>query len=229
MIASKVKHILQYLQKTDEALSRTVQNRSVATAASAKKQPALLAGKKLTQQIDQNRELVAEYVGWKQKYTLRSTEDFLSSILTIAEISGLNLFPRSSFRQWDYPGTHGLVFNVKEVVAPSQIFPSLITLVSELSDRMAELGTDSELGLRIVAGTEWDIAIGPIHPFYDGCGRISRYFSTLLCLSFSLPMVWRGSREDYFSPAVLGRNEFVAYFASCRKLTLSDDAAEMPM
>ncbi len=215
-----VKFINQYLQKTDEALSRTVQNKSIITAASDRKRHALLGGDKLSRQISRNRRLIAEYVNWRQRYIPRRTEDFLTSILTLGEIAGLNLFPESSFRQWDYSGTHGIVFDIDELVAPSRILSTLITFASDLANRTPELATGS--GLSIVAGTEWDIAIGPIHPFYDGCGRISRCFSTLLCLSFSLPIIWRGSREDYFSHAVRGRNDFMSYFVLCKRVGKDD-------
>ena len=77
--------------------------------------------------------------------------------------------------------------------------------------------------LRAIAGVEWDIAVGPLHTFYDACGRISRYFATLLFLWHSLPVVDRGERQIYFDHAIRGRAAFQQHYLTCPRCLLADE------
>ena len=58
----------------------------------------------------------------------------------------------------------------------------------------------------LASWSEWELNGGSLHPFYDGCGRISRSFGALLLMRASwLPPVYdnaasyfeRGSRGDF--------------------------------
>lgn len=211
--------ILRYLENTDRALSRTLREKSVATAASSKKRNALLSGEELVKQIDQNREVVARYIGWKRNYVPQNPEELVSTIVALAEIAGMNVLPEGIFRSWKYDGTENIRFSENQLIDPRAIFSTLYELASDLLMQLKN-ANDSARGLQIVASAEWDIVVGPLHPFYDACGRVSRYFSTLLCLSFSLPLVWRGDRDAYFSHAVQGKQAFIGYFLSCDRVTL---------
>lgn len=120
------------------------------------------------------------------------------------------------YRAWPYvtpgDGANGLL----PQVAPEDIAPGL----SRLADECAAI-TDLALSSkgRAIARMEWEIGIGPLHPFYDGCGRVSRYLSTMLCLWHELQPPVHSSREAYMTAAAESAESFVDYWTSSPKAT----------
>ena len=93
---------------------------------------------------------------------------------------------------------------------------------TEVPDRLREfcrwISASTEL-LRadppIVAGeVEWQLNAGPLHPFYDGCGRVSRLFSAFLLVNNHCLLPLYESRASYFRAAQLGVAQFVPYVRS---------------
>ena len=212
--------LFNYLSETDKKLSRTVINKTVSVTTSTKKRKALLDGCNLSSQIESNRKLACEYILWRRSSKPEQPADFFVSLVTLAELTGFKLFPEGVFRTWDYAGSHQLNFSVEQQIVPSSIGSSLMNLCQELQRKLVCLN-DRDSRLDVIAAAEWEISVGPIHPFYDACGRISRYYATLLCLWLRLPLVERGDRETYFDYSNRGRKEFQRYFLECPRISLA--------
>jgi hypothetical protein len=211
--------LVSYLSDMDRTLSRTVIANAILTTTSTKKRKALLEGDDLARQNERNRVLVAEFINWRRCSPPSQAGDLLESLLTLAALTGLNLFPDGIFRKWEYVGSHGISFSASEQVRPADIVDALIDLSCELFRKLGSADQFND-AIGIIADTEWEISVGPLHPFYDACGRISRYYTTLLSLWFSLPVVHRGDRVVYFSHAVQGRQAFRDFFLACPRCTM---------
>jgi hypothetical protein len=61
---------------------------------------------------------------------------------------------------------------------------------------------------------EWEISTGPLHPFYDGCGRVGRAVAFLMQTWLGATVAEYGSRAEYLAAARKGKQHFVGYFAS---------------
>jgi hypothetical protein len=217
MTAETAAKIFEYLTSVDATLSRTAIGNKVSTAASPLKKKALLSGNALSSQLENNRRLIAEYIEWRVTSPPKQEADFLESLLSMAGITGLRLFPEGIFRLWPYVGSDSLVFPEPDQVAPHNIYGAVVDFCFRSYSELNR-ASDADTLVKILAGIEWDIAVGPIHPFYDACGRISRYYTTLLSLWYSAPIVDRGTREGYFQDANEGREDFQRLFAAYPRL-----------
>ena len=163
--------LAEYLTQTDEALSRTVSTKTVAIDTSRAKRAPLLRGDELAQAIRINREAVLNYIAWKGQQKPSQSMEMFVSLSTIAELASINVLPDGLFRKWRYSGTSDLTFSGAEMIPPERVADALFLFSNELFQNLQGDRTVGEL-LRIVGAAEWDIAVGPLHPFYDACGRI---------------------------------------------------------
>ena len=75
---------------------------------------------------------------------------------------------------------------------PEQIPDAIVKFAETVHVRWGELSKDP---VPLAAWAEWELIGGPLHPFYDGCGRISRAFSALLLhRGGSLPPLYEDSK-----------------------------------
>jgi fido (protein-threonine AMPylation protein) len=127
----------------------------------------------------------------------------------LAQLVGFGLLPEGLFRTWPYDTKRHNVKTEREPVPSSGIWAAL----EDLMELVIQAKDQDEQGrLEAIARIEWEIGIGPIHPFYDGCGRVSRYYSSLLSLWFNVPLAHHASREMYFSAASDGSDAFISYY-----------------
>ena len=112
-------------------------------------------------------------------------------------------------------------------------FIALLGEPTDIPEGLLEIGNQAERlqtivkeddKLELIAHIEWELGVGPLHPFYDGCGRISRYFSALISLWTDTPLVRHQSRDEYFQHARGGEQAFAKYFLSCERKRLEWDA-----
>jgi hypothetical protein len=205
-----VEALRRYLTGLDRRLSRSVIRGHTDTGSSSLKLPLLLQGDPLRQQIAANRALIAQFIAWRRLHFVESAREQLLVLCAIAQLAGLGLLPRGLLRAWDYdPARYGARW-IRPPVPPASILVELERLLQEL--KLAQLETSASR-VTAIARLEWEVCAGPIHPFYDGCGRVARYFSCLLSQWLAVPLPQHASRDDYFRAAEQGPAAFAAYFA----------------
>jgi hypothetical protein len=204
-----VEEIVNRLTASDEVLSRTFRTGVASVATSPYKKPSLLEGQALISQIAFNRRMVARAIADSCIWFPNSACEHLGALLSIATMACHGLLPEGLFRRWRYDPVYLDATVAMGRVAPSEILKSLELLM----DRVVNAYTGDELmRLRTVAEIEWNLVVGPLHPFYDACGRISRYYSLLLSDWFSVPTPMHRTREVYFSAARGGSEVFISYY-----------------
>jgi hypothetical protein len=67
----------------------------------------------------------------------------------------------------------------------------------------------------LAAWAEWELGGGALHPFYDGCGRISRSFAAMLLIRASSLLPLFDDRRSYFDHGNRGRTAFASYMRDC--------------
>jgi Fic family protein len=77
---------------------------------------------------------------------------------------------------------------------------------------IAERSARSEKRVSLAIEVEWTLNAGWLHPFADGCGRISRLCSTLWLLRAGSRLPSFYSREDYYRNAAAGLAHFETYY-----------------
>lgn len=203
--------VFAYLSQLDSTLSRTVMQGAVTRSASADKLPMLLSGEVLLTTIERNRAMASRLIAWKAKSPPSAATDILCSLFAIAESSLMEILPAGLFRAWPYDHRQYVPTSEEEQCSPSEIWERLTSLASRCFTGMQ---TTEGARLSLVSAIEWELAVCPLHPFYDGCGRVSRYFSTLLCLwSEECPRV-HPCRTIYLEAARAGRKAFESYYAA---------------
>jgi len=196
-----------HLRRLDRMFSRTVATGAVDRTASPAKRPALVRGPALLARIAANRRLVARFIAWRRRAWPATAGEHFGVICTLAHLAGMGIVPAGLFREWEYDaGRYGVA---GRPVPCEEVPAALLALATEVS-RGRTLRMPARIEL--VALTEWELGIGPLHPFYDGCGRISRYVATLLSLWLDVPVATHVSRDAYLGAARAGRDAFVAYY-----------------
>jgi hypothetical protein len=208
--ALKESRLDDHLRGLDRTLSRTVATGTIDRTASPAKRPALVTGSALLARIAANRRLVARFIAWRRRAWPATAAEHFGVICTLAHLAGLGIFPAGLFREWEYDaGRHGVAGHP---VPRDEVPAALLGFAGEISRARA---LRAPARIELVARTEWEIGIGPLHPFYDGCGRISRYTATLLSLWLDVPVVTHASRDAYLGAARAGRDAFVTYYRRC--------------
>ena len=197
------------LKLNDEVLSRTASSGSANTSVSIIKSPLLVSGRALQDSISANRAAVAHYIEQSTRSVALTTPDLISGILCIASLTTAGTLPSTLFRAWDLPSDrqYGPPEDSIEV-PPNEIWSRLQEVAARAVDEMT---IDP---VAAAAGLEWDIGIGPLHPFYDACGRSSRGISALLLHTSKEVIRVHRSRDDYFSSGRQGRRSFIDYVKS---------------
>lgn len=203
-----VAELQRFLEENDLELSRTAKSGTADNSISSLKRPALVTGRELVEAVARNRLTVARFILAQSPYRPTSPLEPTGALLALAFLTNDGIAPNGLFRLWNYePQVRA---SSAERVEPKDIPENLGGIGSRLFEAL-RISSEREK-LAIVGEIEWDIGIGPLHPFYDGCGRISRYFSALSSLWLDVPMVHHTSRKEYMERASEGRREFIDYY-----------------
>ncbi|HZS03022.1 MAG TPA: hypothetical protein VFE37_30205 [Chloroflexota bacterium] len=223
-----VRAIEAYLARTDQCLSRSAGSGSADTSTSAAKQPLLLAGAALQRRVARNRRRVAELIVGQRRWFPTTAGEHVLVLCGIAQLAGLGLLPRGLFREWPYDWARYGVNCERPLMPPHAILAALEELMGTVVNVPTLCPGER---LECVARVEWELGIGPIHPFYDGCGRTSRYYSCLLSLWLDVPLAVHTSRAAYYAAANDGLDAFVGYFRSVARSAacpIDEDALQLP-
>jgi hypothetical protein len=195
------------LEKNDMVLSRTSAQGQGDTSASELKLPLRLSGESLKKALLINRLSVAQFIVGSNAMVASTGPNLMASILCIANLTVSGTLPDSLFRLWPLPDgrTYGAPQDSIKVL-PNEIWSRLCE-VSELAS--IEFKKDS---LAASALLEWEIGIGPLHPFYDACGRTSRGVSALVQDVSGEKSRTHRTRGEYFEEGKKGRQAFLEYY-----------------
>jgi hypothetical protein len=204
MVSDRLITLISYLAEIDEVMSRTARG-VIDTSARQHKRPLLMDGDLLDAQMRINRENAARMILWTANRAKLTADDLAGMLLGMHNCVCFNLLSEGTFRAWPYPAVGG-----SNSIEPDSILKSILDYSRDWFP-VLYMTEAKDKGV-MVAQIEWDIGIGPLHPFYDGCGRTSRYFACLVARKVGLPFRRTHSREEYFSAALEGRKEFVEYY-----------------
>jgi hypothetical protein len=205
-----VDSLYKYLSTVDAVLSRTVKTGKVSVATNDKKRAPDLASNDLVEKIAANRQRVTILIRSLSAAAPKYWFDFYVPLLLVGHET-LNGLADHLLRAWEYDPAQYKVVSNEPLVAWADV-PKAMSSLMERS--FLSLTTPPQDQSAHIAGLEWDLAIGPIHPFADACGRISRYFSALACMWFKRPLALHSSRDDYMVASQSGRAGFIKYWVS---------------
>jgi hypothetical protein len=209
--------ICRIMAENNRRLSRTFQGRSD-TGTSVEKLPLQLDGDALRDRVESNGRRVCAFVqAQSSTYAPRSAENIHALLLAIADKTNQGLLPAGLYRTWHIDAnrlstTGGpSVSSPATPVPPDKIQEELTTLCRKLWQAWAELLRDP---VPQAAWAEWRLGGGPLHPFYDGCGRISRAFSAVLLVRGGQLLPLFDTSARYFAAGNGGDKSFLAYYRS---------------
>jgi Fe-S-cluster-containing dehydrogenase component len=220
------------LGKNSIRLSRTRGGTSD-TSTSLEKQPLLLQGEALQRRTEENERRVQQFLfDSRRQLPPQDGKAVLDLLWTLADLTNDGLLddPRK-LRTWPShpkpPAPQGTR------VEPAALRAELDKFADEVYRRWPELDVDP---VPLASWAEWELNGGRLHPFYDGCGRISRSFGALLLLraSWLLPL-YEEDPETYFLHGHGGPKQFAAYVRrrvrACTSLLVDppDRLKELPL
>lgn len=189
--------LVDALRAADKNLSRTVMSACVNTDVSPDKVPLLISGSMLERTIERNRVLMANYILGAPPDSASNAGDLHASVLTIASLALQGMLPSSLFRKWQLNDRKFGPEEDSREVPPGRIQHEL----GELAQRVIDSSLDP---IRRAALLEWSIGTGPLHPFYDACGRIGRAAAALVLVQGGILLPNYPAREVYFSVSTKG-------------------------
>lgn len=207
--------LIHAIAENDSRLSRTSTSGKVDQTVSIQKLPLRITGTHLLESISSNRENAANFIVNAPINAISDAENLLASILTIANLTLLGTLPEGLFRKWELPPDRTYGKGPGSIaIAPSEIQEELIKLCRKLTS------LPSRTPIERAALAEWSIGIGPIHPFYDGCGRISRHVSALILSIENIPLKAHKDRPTYLQAGIQGEEGFIEYYKTLEDLPL---------
>jgi hypothetical protein len=156
----------------------------------------------------------------------RSAGEVLQLLWRLADTVNDGLLPTADkLRRWDSRPDPA----APPRVAPDELPEALEAYAEVVWRRWPELAGDP---VPLASWAEWELNGGTLHPFYDGCGRISRAFGALLLVRGSWLLPLYEDRDTYFGQGHRGERAFADYVrarvgACARWLTPAPSPAEM--
>jgi hypothetical protein len=204
------------MTENNRRLSRTHSGHSD-TGSSEHKQPLLLSGQVLLDQLRRNEAKVHKFVhGQCTSAEPKSPNDVQGTLFHIAHLTNRGTLPGGRFRTWEIGANQASLTGGPAISGPeAKIPPQLIGLAvfefaATVWSRWCELTTDP---VPLAAWSEWQLNGGSLHPFYDGCGRISRSFAAALLVRFRRLLPLFDNKSTYFEAGNRGEAAFLEYYS----------------
>jgi hypothetical protein len=212
------------MAENNRRLSRTHHGHSD-TGSSELKHPLLLSGQALLQQIERNEIDVHKFVyGQSSAAEPQSSNAVRDILFQIADLTNRGTLPSGRLRTWEIGAnqaslTGGPAISGPEAkVSPQRIEAALSAFCDTLWRRWPELPVDP---VPVAAWSDWQLNGGEIHPFYDGCGRISRSFAASLLVRARCLLPLFDNKTAYFEAGNRSSAAFVQYYTerieACRR------------
>ncbi len=206
--------VSRILDESSRRLSRTRAGASD-TGSSALKQPLLVSGDELRTRAATNERRVHEFIhAAREAKPPAGSEAVRTLLFTIADLTNDGLLPVGRFRTWPI-GAHqasasggAAVSGPEAKVAPDDIPEAVDAFCAIVHARWPELSVDP---VPLASWAEWQLNGGPLHPFYDGCGRIARSFGAALLIHGAALLPLYDSPSAYFRHGNGGDESFAAY------------------
>ncbi len=204
--------VARIMRENNLRLSRTRAGVSD-TMTNPKKLPLLLSGDELRRRSALNEQRVCRFIFQTRLDPPPQSGAAVQELLfTIADLTNDGLLPAGRLRLWSSSARHNFfnptVFKEISRVAPEKLPAALRSFSQEVCRRWPELEIDPVL---LYAWCEWELNFGPLHPFYDGCGRISRSFGAMLLIRASYPLPRFDSPSAYFEHGDQGPETFAEH------------------
>jgi hypothetical protein len=198
------------LDENSRRLSRT-RGGTVDTSTSPEKQAPPLEGEALRRRAAENEQRVQKFLfESRNDPPPRDGQGVLDLLWQLADWTNAGLLtPAQRLRTWSSPPQPPAPPGSSRV-APEGLAEALRQFADEVHRRWPELATDP---VPLASWAEWELNGGSLHPFYDGCGRISRGFGALLLLRASWLLPLYEDRDTYFARGHQGPDAFAAYVA----------------
>ena len=185
------------------------------TSTSPLKQPLLFSGDELRLRMLRNERRIHQFL-FQSRHNpppcdAQAVEDLL---LGIADMTNQGLLPGGRFRAWcieareKSPSQDATASMPPAKVPPEQLPGAVAAFARSVYQRWEELGADP---VPLAAWAEWQLNAGPLHPFYDGCGRIARSFAAALLVRASWFPPWYDDHASYYRHSDAGIATFIAY------------------
>lgn len=210
MMDASLQLMISRLAENDKCLSRTVTTTRADVSVSTSKRPLLISGEQLTLAIERNRTAVCTYISGAPAGVMLSSADLNAAIITIASLTLQGMLPASIYRQWDLIDRN---YGLAEDSCPVPVDSIQASLLVAAQAAVLLNQTDP---VAAAASLEWEIGVGPLHPFYDACGRISRAAAALGLWKATRRIPLYPSRESYFATATEGKATFTRAFKDWR-------------
>jgi hypothetical protein len=201
--------VARVLDENSVRLSRTRSGVSD-TSTSPEKRPLALAGEALRQRAAANERRVQEFLfRTRHDPAPRDGPEVLRLLWAVADLTNEGLLPSGQrLRTWaSRPGPDG---PAADRTAPAELPAALDRFAAEVHRRWPELAGDP---VPLASRAEWELNGGSLHPFYDGCGRISRSFGALLLIRGSWLLPLYDQLDSYFARGHAGPAAFAGYVA----------------
>jgi hypothetical protein len=206
--------VSRILDENSRRLSRTRSGRSD-TGTSALKRPLLLSGEALKEKAKENERAVHQFLFQHRHAALTGAREVGELLFQIADQTNAGLLPEGRFRTWPIEARQRSVDGGAAVSGPvSKIAPEAIAeSVDRFCDDLWRRSSESkEESIALAAWAEWELNGGLLHPFYDGCGRISRLFAAALLVKAGEMLPLFEDRATYFAKGEAGAGAFETYY-----------------
>jgi len=206
--------VSRILEENSRRLSRTHHGRPD-TGTSASKLPLLLSGEALKEKTIANERTVHQYIFENRNAQIESATHVRDLLFRIADTVNEGLLPSGRFRTWPILANQRSldgrtqVSGPQDKVPPEEIPAAVDQFCEAVWRRLEELAQDP---FALAAWAEWELNGGLLHPFYDGCGRISRSFAAALLVRAGRLLPLFADWDTYFSAGNRGTTAFLEYY-----------------